>query len=107
MESNGSLRDTIVAAILSASEEINPTLEEPIDLARGLDAPLYSDDGALDSLALVTLLSTVEQFVDDELGVLVSLTDEKALSQARSPFRTIGSLADFATGLVETATKAT
>ena len=95
-------RDKVVDVILTAVDEINPTLEEPVDVARGADAALYSDEGALDSLALVTLLSTVEQMLDDELGVLVCLTDEKALSQARSPFRTVGSLADFATTLIET-----
>jgi acyl carrier protein len=94
-------RDKVVDVILTAVDEINPTLEEPVDLARGADAALYSDEGALDSLALVTLLSTVEQMLDVELGVLVCLTDEKALSQARSPFRTVGSLADFTTTLIE------
>jgi hypothetical protein len=63
---------------------------------------LYGGDGPLDSLALVTLTSTVEQLLDDEFGVLVSLTDDRALSQARSPFRTIGSLADFAATLLDT-----
>ena len=100
-------RDQIVAVILTAVDEINPTLEEPVDVARGADAPLYSDEGSLDSLALVTLLSTVEQLLDDELDVLVSLTDEKALSQARSPFRTVGSRADFATTIIEATAPAT
>ena len=50
-----------VALVLAAAEELNPSLEEPIDVARGAEAPLYGDDGPLDSLALVTLTSTVEQ----------------------------------------------
>lgn len=95
------VRDRVVAAVRAAATELNPSLEEPIDLDAGEGAALYGGDGPLDSLALVTLTSTVEQLLDDEFGVLVSLTDERALSQARSPFRTVGALADFATSLLE------
>jgi D-alanine--poly(phosphoribitol) ligase subunit 2 len=93
----------IVAAVLAAAEELNPSLEEPVDVARGEEAPLYGGDGPLDSLALVTLTSDVEQRLEDEFGVLITLTDERAFSQARSPFRTVGSLAEFAATLLEPA----
>jgi D-alanine--poly(phosphoribitol) ligase subunit 2 len=95
------VRARVGDAVRAAAAELNPSLEEPIDLAAGDDAQLYGGDGPLDSLALVTLTSTVEQLLDDELGITVSLTDERALSQARSPFRTVGSLADFAATLLD------
>jgi hypothetical protein len=91
----------IVATVLAAAEELNPSLEEPVDVALGENAPLYGDDGPLDSLALVTLTSTIEQRLEDELGVVVTLTDERAFSQSRSPFRTVGALAEFADSLLE------
>jgi acyl carrier protein len=97
------IRDQVVRVIIASSEELNSALEEPIDIARGEDAPLYGDHGVLDSLALVTLITTVEQELEDQLGASVSLIDERAISQARSPFRSVGSLADFATGLLESA----
>ena len=97
------IRDEVVRVIVATSEELNASLEEPIDVQRGEDAPLYGDQGVLDSLALVTLITTVEQELEDQLGVSVSLIDERAISQARSPFRSIGSLADFATSLLESA----
>jgi len=57
--------------------------------------PLFGGDGVLDSLGLVALIVLCEQAVEDGLGVSVSLADERALSQRRSPFASIGSMADY------------
>lgn len=73
----------------------NESAKQKVDLVD--DAPLFGIGGALDSLALVTLLVAVEQGIDDALGVVLTLADEKAASQARSPFRTVGSLVAYAT----------
>lgn len=75
----------------------NELVERKVDLAAGDAAPLFGIERVLDSLALVSLLVAVEQGIDDELGVILTLADEKAASQARSPFRTIGSLVAYAT----------
>ena len=48
-----------------------------------------------DSLGLVNYIVDVEQALDEELGVAVTLADERAMSQTRSPFRTVQSLADY------------
>ena len=85
----------IARIITDVITELNVDLERPVDVALGADAPLYGDDGVLDSLGLVTLLVSVEQAVEDELGASISLTDEKALSEARGPFRSVGSLTTF------------
>jgi len=45
----------------------------------------------------------VEQAIEDELGVSVSLADERALSQRTSPYRTVGTLADYADSLIQAA----
>jgi D-alanine--poly(phosphoribitol) ligase subunit 2 len=66
------------------------------------DTPLFGRDGILDSMGLVTLVVAVEQAIDDELGVGVSLADARALSQRASPYRTVGTLADYADGLIHT-----
>ncbi len=94
-------RDRVVDIIIGSAEELNGSLEEPIELELGADAPLYGDDGSLDSLALVTLITTIEQELEDQFGSPVSLIDERAISSTLSPFRTVGSLADFATDLLE------
>ena len=70
--------------------------EAPADM--GPDTRLFGKDGLLDSMALVSLVMALEQEIADRFGAQVALADEKALSQKSSPFRTLGSLAAYASG---------
>jgi acyl carrier protein len=65
------------------------------------DTPLFGESGILDSLALVALIVLCEQSVEDNLGITISLADERALSQRRSPFATIGSMAEYVSSRLE------
>ena len=56
---------------------------------------LYGSKSALDSMALVSLVAEVESRVSDYYGKNIVLADEKAMSQTRSPFRDVESLADY------------
>jgi len=88
--------ETIRRLVHAWCAEHNEEGERPVDLAAGDAAPLYGVERVLDSLALVRLLVAVEQGIEDELGATLTLADEKAASQQRSPFRTIGSLVAYA-----------
>ena len=57
---------------------------------------LFGGDGFLDSMALVTLVVALEQGIEEQFGVTVTLADAAAMSQERSPYRTIQALAEFA-----------
>lgn len=87
--------------VLQVVCELNPTLPDPVKVESGQAAPLYGRAGVLDSIALVTLVVALEQIIDEEYGVSVSLADERAVSQSSSPFRTIGSLASYAESRVQ------
>ena len=63
-------------------------------------------ESVLDSLRLVRLMIAVEQEVADTLGVTLTLADERALSMNDSPFRTIGSLAQYIEVLISEARNA-
>jgi acyl carrier protein len=63
--------------------------------------PLIGRDSVLDSLGLVQLIVTVEQRLQEEHGVSVTVADDRAMSQKSSPFRTVGALADYVHLLVE------
>jgi hypothetical protein len=56
--------------------------------------PLFGGAGALDSVGLVALIVAIEQLVEQSLGAIVVLADEKAMSQRNSPFRSIGAIVD-------------
>ena len=58
----------------------------------GKESPLYGNNGALDSMALVNLIADIEDAVMDHTGVAITLADEKAMSARNSPFLTVDSL---------------
>jgi len=63
----------------------------------------YSIPGGkkLDSLSLVTLIVDIEQKLEDDYEVVLILADDKAMSQKRSPFRSVRTLADYICQLME------
>mgnify|MGYP001029006431 CR=1 FL=1 len=73
--------------------------EIPDDL--GSEVSLFGEEGIFDSLGLVTLIVAVEEAIQERFDVSVSLADERALSQSRSPFRTVGTLAAYAGALLK------
>ena len=54
----------------------------------------------LDSLGLVTALIDLEQRLEQEYARAVTITDEKAMSQARSPFRSVEALSEYIESLL-------
>ncbi len=88
------MKGNVVEIILNAVGDVNLLLEEPIDLSKGEATQLYGE-GALDSLSLVTLITSVEGAVEDHYNRTLTLASEKAFSMRNSPFSTVGRLADY------------
>jgi acyl carrier protein len=87
-------RTALVSLIIDLLRDLDAFNDQPAD-ALGPDTPLFGRQGLLDSLGLVTLVVAVEQAVEDRFGVRVALADDRAMSQTRSPYRTIGALAEY------------
>ena len=88
-------RKTIENLIITSVKEINEQLPQEQQLGQSTKTVLFGKDGKLDSIGLVTLLVIIEQNIEDEFGVNITLADERAMSQKHSPFKTIGTLADY------------
>jgi acyl carrier protein len=88
-------REIITNAAYCAIEEINEELAPDQQLAKSTDTPLYGAKGSLDSLGLVRLIVTMEQLVEEELGCAITLADDRAFSETRSPFSTVGALIEY------------
>ena len=88
-------RKTIENLIINAVKEINEQLPQEQQLGQSTKTVLFGKDGKLDSLGLVNFLVIIEQNIEDEFDVSFTIADERAMSQKRSPFRTIGTLADY------------
>ena len=88
-------KEKIYKVIYRAVDEINTLSDDDYELNKTRETILLGQGGDLDSLGLINLIVAVEQNIEDEYDTAVTLADEKAMSQKQSPFRTIGSLADY------------
>lgn len=60
---------------------------------------LIGENALVDSLGLVNVIIEVEQVLLTDYGVAVTVVDERAMSMSQSPFRTVGTLAEYVTQL--------
>ena len=86
---------------MNSIEEINRQLENEHQLEKSTNTVLYGEDGKLDSLGLINLVVAVEQNIEDEFDVTITLADERAMSQETSPFKTVGTLTDYIEMILE------
>jgi hypothetical protein len=93
-------RDDVVAAIFAAVDEINAALPGDRQIRRSADTVLFGAESSLDSFTLVNLVIGAEQQLLERLDAAITLASEQAMSRRNSPFRTIGSLADYALELI-------
>jgi acyl carrier protein len=93
--------DKIYTSIYKAIDEVNIQLSKNEQLSKDPDTILYGDSSVLDSLGLINIIVAVEQNIADDFEKIIILADERAMSQEKSPFRTVGSLADYIELLLE------
>ena len=63
------------------------------------ETPLLGANSNVKSRQLVELLLALEEFAEDEVGAEFDWTSDSAMSEARSVFRTIGTLVEHIAGL--------
>lgn len=86
--------------VFDALEMINQARADDKQIPINENTALYGSSGHLDSMDLVSLLIDVEEALLDQ-GVEVSLSDDKAMSQANSPFKNIDTLVSFIESSIE------
>ena len=97
--------EELEAQIVEIAEEL--IAEDDLDVPGGLthETRLFGKDGILDSMGLVSLVVAVEQAIEESFGIQIRLADERALSQRRSPYRSIRTLAEYAENEIKIAQK--
>jgi acyl carrier protein len=83
--------EAIQDAILEAIRSANLARAASVQLVVAADAPFFGPGSPLDSLGLVALLMDIEEALQAR-GCDVVLSDDRAMSQKRSPFRTVQTL---------------
>lgn len=91
------IQNIIIQALKNLADELeNPQLQNP-----DLQTKIYGSEGNLDSLALVSFITDVEEMVDNEFNTNITLADEKAMSSRNSPFKDVSTLSQYICNLIE------
>ena len=85
-------KEKIIQSIMDASDEINERYPEEKKLPKSLDTVLTGESGKLDSLGLVIFIVEVEERIQNDLGMNISLADE--IGDIDGALRTPETLAD-------------
>ena len=86
----------IIYTLVELNEELeNENFEKPSSKTK-----LYGTNG-MDSLALVSFITDLEERISDEFDKDIVLADEKAMSAKTSPFRSVETLSRYIKSLLE------
>lgn len=89
--------NTLIEILTSFLEE---EIGERIELKS--NSKLFGGSGPLDSMSLVTLLVELEEYIEDNFDIAITLADEKAMSRRTSPFSRVDNLLEFINEKLET-----
>lgn len=95
MEQHPSQRE-VLDLILSSLDSVLPNTDQEITP----ETRLLGSAAVIDSMGLVNLIVEVEQRLSEQFGVTCTLADERAMSRQKSPFRSVGSFAEYVVELV-------
>ena len=94
-------KQDVTRLLYEVIDSLNSDLPEDMQLGKSVDAELFGESGRVDSLTLVNLIVATEQKIEEELGVTISLADERAMSQETSPFGNVGNFIDYISLLMQ------
>ncbi len=92
---NDQITAKITTTIYETIDELNEQLSDGEKIEKSLNTKLFGDEGCLDSLGLVNLVTLAEEKVEAALGLRIFLTDDRALTQDESPFKSVQSLIQY------------
>ncbi|MBV9576543.1 MAG: acyl carrier protein [Gammaproteobacteria bacterium] len=94
------MKEKISKIVTNSLTTLNILLENKIPIMQGDSCALYGGPGALDSLGLVSLIVSVEEEIEREFNINLTLANDKAMSQRNSPFLTVGTFVNYVESLL-------
>ena len=95
------MKEKIEQIIIDTLKELNEELENEILINPTSKTKLYGINGGLDSLALVSFITDIEEKISGNFDKDIVLADEKAMSAKTSPFRNVETLTLYIEKLLE------
>lgn len=87
------MKNKVENIVRQAVEELNEQRENKLNFTN--ETYLIGHQAEIDSMEFVTLISIVEDLINDEFGKDIRIVSDKAFSMEHSPFRSIGTLTAF------------
>lgn len=88
-------RKKVLNIIENAIREVSESMDKDLSDILSEGTRIFGGDSPFDSMGVVNIIIRVEEGILEIYNVSVSLADERAMSRSRSPFRSIGTLADY------------
>ncbi|MCK5505612.1 MAG: hypothetical protein KAJ10_10640 [Thermodesulfovibrionia bacterium] len=93
--------EKIVQAIMASIDEVNEQLPKEEKMEKSDDSVLFGNGGILDSLGLVSLITTLEQKIEEQFGITATLLEDIADLENDNPFETVQTLANYTASILE------
>lgn len=87
--------------IISSLQEVQADLNGQEPGSYNSDTKIFGRQGLLDSMGMVSLITDLEEKIEDEFNISLILADERAMSEKKSPFRSVSLLAQYICMLIE------
>ena len=91
--------EKIIDIIYNCIDDINE--QNGTNLINDKNTKLFGKESDLDSLGLVNLILNIEENINNEYNISISIVNEKAMSQTYSPFKSIDTLANYIKELID------
>ena len=95
------MKKKIEEIIINTLNELNEELENEALINPSTKTKLYGSSAGLDSLALVSFITDIEEKISENFDKEIVLADEKAMSAKTSPFRKVETLTLYIEKLLE------
>jgi acyl carrier protein len=90
----------VLKVIYEAIDELNLDLETDEQIEKSESTSIFGSDSKLDSIGLVNLITIIEEKIEEETDNFISIADERAMSLKSSPFKTIETLKNYISELL-------
>lgn len=87
--------DMVIMRLTDIISELSKQKQVEMPAVLDESTRLIGKKAVLDSLGLVNLIISVEQEINDTKGFSITIADDRAMAMEKSPFRSVGTLADY------------
>ncbi len=94
-------REEINHVVLNTFNQVLVDNEKVMNENLSEETVLMGPDSPFDSVDLVTFIVSLEQTLEDDYNLSVTLADDQAMSQESSPFKSIKSICDYIEFLIK------